>query len=354
MNINNIAIVRATDEIPFDGIVKPISESQYLTKPTGTEFAFKIFDILVEKGIIPPIDYSRVTEEDYYDNKAKEDNEILMQYLPYISDYNSMVLFSLNGLCPDDSEIGFGNNTFSNKKCVVITPLAEHIDNVVSLIPTDTAIKGSVHLSSNSILLIEEETYINLSEEEKEKLSKLDLTVKTFKGDLKEVVYNELKQSGIYIPEKLSLSKTDGGFIESETSEMQKETIRNIVQERGIAQVYYRNILNQQNDEMDKLESVKNEFENARIVRYDYYLSMFLEQFLLSAGITVNSREDISRSLNFKNFIDEIGELINQMGIENYKKFVDNYNANLEKKREEGSLMTPEEIVTEYNKTKKN
>jgi len=348
MNINNIVIVRATDEIPFDGIVKPISESQYLTKPIGTEFAFKIHDILVEKGIISSLDYSRMTEEDYFDNKSKEDNEILKQYLPYTSDYNSMVLFALNGLCPDDVEHGFGNNTFSNKKCVVITPLVEHIDNVVSLLPTDTAIKGSVHLSSNSILLIEEETYLNLSPAKKEQLSNLGLTVKTFETNLKEAVHNELMQSGKYIPEELILTKD--GFKDSKTSEMQKETIRNIAQEKGIAQVFYYNILTHQNDEMDKLESVKDEFENALLVR-NTYLSMFLEQLLLSVGITVDNRDDISKSLNFKNFIDEIGELINQMGIENYKKFVDNYNANLEKKKQEGSLMTPEEIVIEHNKS---
>lgn len=32
MDISNIALVRATDVIPFDGIVKPISEVPYLKK----------------------------------------------------------------------------------------------------------------------------------------------------------------------------------------------------------------------------------------------------------------------------------------------------------------------------------
>ena len=38
MDINNIAIVRATNIIPFDGIYKPISKSMYLKKDINTEF----------------------------------------------------------------------------------------------------------------------------------------------------------------------------------------------------------------------------------------------------------------------------------------------------------------------------
>lgn len=38
MDINNIALVRATDVIPFDGVVRPVSEVPYLIKESGTEF----------------------------------------------------------------------------------------------------------------------------------------------------------------------------------------------------------------------------------------------------------------------------------------------------------------------------
>ena len=84
--------------------------------------------------------------------------------LPYNSDYNSMVLWSLNGLVPDDM-----NNTFSDKTCAIIDGLAEQIEQseMVSLVPTDTAIKGNVNLSNKATILIDKDRYETLSLEEK-------------------------------------------------------------------------------------------------------------------------------------------------------------------------------------------
>ena len=78
-----------------------------------------------------------------------------------------MVLFSLNGICPDDNENGFANNTFSNKRVGIIEPLSEHISEAVSLVPTDTAIKGDVVLSNQAVILIEESFYNSLNESQK-------------------------------------------------------------------------------------------------------------------------------------------------------------------------------------------
>lgn len=94
----------------------------------------------------------KMNESGYYDNYVERSSKITKEYLPYVSDYNSMVLFSLNGLCPDDNEHGFGNNTFSNKNCVIIEPLEHHINETISLVPTDTAIKGDVYLSNDAII----------------------------------------------------------------------------------------------------------------------------------------------------------------------------------------------------------
>ena len=147
MTIDNIALVRATNVIPFDGVMKPISEEFYMTKNTNLEFSRAIEDMLKEEGIIPKFDFSKFGDDEYVNSYNKMASEIAGDYIPYNSDYNSMVLFSLNGIVPDDSEKGFANNTFSNKKCAVIDGLSEHIDRVISLMPTDTAVKGSISLS---------------------------------------------------------------------------------------------------------------------------------------------------------------------------------------------------------------
>lgn len=94
MNIDNIAIVRATNIIPFDGVVRPLSNVPYLSKNIGLEFSVRMSDLLHELGVIPPMDESRLFQEDYYDEMVKLSSKILKEYLPYVSDYNSMVLFS--------------------------------------------------------------------------------------------------------------------------------------------------------------------------------------------------------------------------------------------------------------------
>lgn len=65
------------------------------------EFSARISDLLNELGVIPPMDQSRMLEEDYYDEMVALSSKILKEYLPYVSDYNSMVLFSLNCICPE-------------------------------------------------------------------------------------------------------------------------------------------------------------------------------------------------------------------------------------------------------------
>ena len=47
MGIENIALVRATNIIPFEGIVKTISNSMYITKKRGTQFCNKMSDLLI-------------------------------------------------------------------------------------------------------------------------------------------------------------------------------------------------------------------------------------------------------------------------------------------------------------------
>ena len=173
MNIENIALVRATDIIPVNGVIVPVSEVPYLTKDRNQMLGVAITGLLKRKGIITPIDFSRLDDEKYMEDKNREINTVTSDYIPYSSNYNSMVLFSLNGIVPDDKEAGFGNNTFSNKKCAIIDSLSSHIDDVISLNPTDTAIKGNVKLSSDAVVLIEKNTYNTLSEEDKIKLNSL-------------------------------------------------------------------------------------------------------------------------------------------------------------------------------------
>lgn len=250
MDISNIALVRATDVIPFDGIVKPISEVPYLKKNTSSKFAFAMNDLLRKVGKMPPITFE-IMEED-----IKNRQEILKKYIPYTSDYNSMVLWSINGLVPDDSENGFGNNTFSNKKCVIIDGLKEQLtlSSVVSIVSTDTAIQGNVELSDSAIILIEQNEYNLLNEEQKKQLSKFN--VKTFSGELRQSVEETLIETNRYAPERPILNKAEGGFKKSDTSEETKDLINSVAKENNILQMYHFDII------FDKNNNVPGELGN--------------------------------------------------------------------------------------------
>lgn len=342
MTINNIALVRATDIIPFDGIMHPISETQYLKKDFYSVFASELKRFLEQEKIIPPVDFSKFSDE-YISERNKMINKIITDYIPYTSDYNSMLLFSLNGLVPNDDEMSFGNNNFSNKNCVVIEGLTQQIENVISLVPTDTAIKGSITLSPNAIVMIKEEIYNNLSEEEKNMLEEQNFSIKTFKGPLKEEVYKTLKETNRYVPEELSLSRPDNGYKDSSTKQQTINTINQIANERNIAQTLHYNVLMQQTDDLDKLESVKDERNNFLIVE-EYYQNEFYTY--LFKYIKDESLE--YRLMHYKNspeYIEELIEHIKRIGIDNYKNIVTSYNQKLEQLQKTKQLFTPEEIV---------
>lgn len=307
MNIDNIAIVRATNVIPFDGVVRPLSNVPYLCKNIGLEFSAQISDLLHELGVIPPMDQSRMFEEDYYDEMVALSSKILKEYLPYVSDYNSMVLFSLNGICPDDNEHGFANNTFSNKSVAIITPLSEHIDQVISLVPTDTAIKGNVELSNNAIVLIEESVYESLNDMQKALLHNNRFSIKTFTGSLKETIRNELQNSGRYIPETLSLSASTGGFMPSDTSELQKECINNIASSYGLSQMKYFNLITSRDTSIPKYDEVCDEFDKAMEVQ-DFYTTAFLHELLVYANASEDMINNTSKKYSLQTiFIEDSG-----------------------------------------------
>lgn len=336
MDVNNIALVRATNIIPFDGVVRPISEVPYIKKNTSTQFSFAISDLLRRVGVIPPVSF-KITKED-----MEKRQRILEEYIPYISDYNSMVLWAINGLVPDDGENGFANNTFSNKKCAIIDGLAEQLQlsNVVSLVPTDTAIRGNVKLSSSAIILIEQSEYEALSDEQKNQLTKLN--IKTFSGDLRQAVEQTLLETGRYIPERPTLSRSDGGYKKSDTSEELKSTINSVAKENNILQLYHFNILI--NGHKENLGELANEFDNINIVN-TYFQQQFFD--FLSKRMNIENRlaTNLHRHPNIDFYLKQLCQEIEKYGIENYKKLVDEYNQGLENLKNAGKLPTPQQVV---------
>lgn len=346
MDIKNIALVRATNVIPVDGVVRPISAVPYLRKEKDTEFSTSMRDLLRRKGLLKEVDW---TKPDEINKISKENTKTLEQYVPYNSDYNSMVLWSLNGLVPDDM-----NNTFSDKTCAIIDGLAEQIEQseMVSLVPTDTAIKGNVNLSNKTTILIDKDRYETLSLEEKDKLAKLNLNVTIFQGNLKEAVNEALIREGRYTAETLSLAREDDGYIKSDTSDEVRRTIRDVANERNIAQVLHWSVITGQNDELDKLENVKDDFENGCIVK-DFYKRAFFEYLFSKMNIDNGTKEYALYFPDSSKYMEDLCDEIGRIGIDKYKSLVDEYNKSLEQLRETGKLPTPQQIVNSARENKK-
>lgn len=342
MNINNLALVRATNIIPFDGTVHSISEVPYLRKEKNSNFYSAMSDLLRRKNLLHKIDWSKPDE---FDKINQVNSQIIEQYMPYSSDYNSMVLWSINGLVPDDI-----NNTFSDKSCAIIDSLAEQIEQseIISLVPTDTAIKGNINLSNKASILISKARYETLSTKEKEQLTNLNVTI--FQGDLKEAINKKLVEENQYTSETLSLQRSDSGYIKSDTSDEIKEIICNIANKRGIAQVLHWNVITGQNDELDKLKNIKDDFENKCIV-IDFYKKSFFEYLFSKMDIDIETKECALYSLDSSIYMENLCDEIGRIGIDKYKALVDEYNKSLENLREQGNLPTPQEIV---NSSKEN
>lgn len=338
MNIKNIALVRATNIIPFDGIVHPISNTPYLYKAIGTGYSFIINDLLRKEHKLKEVDWSNPST---LESITHENTAILKQYLPYMSDYNSMVLWSLNGLVPDDI-----NNTFSNKTCAIIDGLEEHIadSEFISLVPTDTAIKGDVPLSKQASILVSKDRYDSLSSEEKEKLSNLDLKIVVFEGAIKDAIDENLTSSNRFPAETLSLTRSDRGYLNSDTSDELISTIDDVAEKMGIAQVLHFDVLTGRNDEQSKLLSVKDELSNSFLVG-EFYRNTFIEYLSHELGIDDDLKNDLINFPNSSEHLKTLGEKISEIGLEKYKNIIDIYNDSLERLRLNGKLPTPQNIV---------
>ena len=146
------------------------------------------------------------------------------------------------------------------------------------------------------------------------------------------------------------MSRSDGGYKQSQTSESLKEEINNIAKDNKLLQVFYFDILINPNKE--KLGDLKDELDNINIV-YKY----FHQQFFKFLSEKMNIEEELSNNLiqypDTDYYLKQLCQKIENFGISNYKEILDEYNSNLEKQKEEGKLMTPQQVVNFVNENNK-
>lgn len=188
MNINNVAMVRAMNHIPFDGELIPSCEGKRLVPDKNSDFAYFMRDI-IRKELEKRLGRSLNLWEDTEDKKLFE--ETLSNYATLTGDYYTTTLsFSLNGMVPDDI-----NNNFTDMKIAVIDSIRNYKDaDFITIETIDTTIKGRVKVSNEAILLIEQNLFQSLNEEQKSNLVN-NYQLKLFTGSLREAVDKTLKES---------------------------------------------------------------------------------------------------------------------------------------------------------------
>lgn len=346
-DLEKVVLVRATDVIPFDGVVKTLASSVNFKKDISSFISRMLEPLLNLSGVLP--NSADIFNPDFdYDEYVKKCAIIKKRYLPFTMDYSSVAYYSLNGLCPDDSTNGFGNNTFSNKKCAILEPLKCHIESVISLHPTDTVIYGDQTLSKDHLILLKDEAYNNLSKEEKEKLS--DKNVRIFSGELSSAV-DEVLDNSIYKKEKLTLSSSFNGVMPSNSSEDFKNSLKQITSLYGLSNVHYTNFMLSENYRSElsigSKDIVETDLNNYRMLT-EIYEKEFLFALISELGLNDVYSNKLDLIKRFSSYQDELAEHILKMGLVRYEVFIDKYNKNFVL---ENSITPNEKLKTMKEKT---
>lgn len=366
MDINSLALVRAIKKEEFlqlidnEGILYPLSESVVI-RPPKSLVESKVAKILERLESDIKIDYKEFYSFEEYRDKFGDEYErthgsplnpmgyniqknmdknnqklqFLKDWLPLRLEYNSVILFSINGLVPDDIEGGaFSNNTFSTDKFAVIFGFSDIIgkNEFASILPTDTALKGKIILPEGAYLLIDEEEYKKLSYEQKEKIQNLILKgIKCviFNGPLKHAVSEVLKKSGRYTDERLSLCRQNGGYKDSETKDEIIKTIDDVASRFNIPKEYHFNYAMEETQDYNYI--------------YDYIQNEFFKYLQYKGEILFNYNNLIK--YDAKQYYEEFAQRIKEYGINRFKQLVQGFNNKILELKRKGKFPTPKELI---------
>ena len=348
MNIEDVVLVRATDELPMNGVIMPASSGRYLTTNIPSDFKKSI-----RKYLKPEIENELGRNLDLWNNEDRITYErIADSYYPLTSKYNSTLSFSFNGLVPDDI-----NNIFSNRNIAIIEPLKYHLnEKYLNIDVIDTTIKGSVTLSNEAILLIREEYFNSLNEDVKLNLQN-SYNIQLFQGDLKQSINSTLEANN-YKSFNLVLDKTKNDIEDSPNKNgmiaFEDEFAKRVSASRlKLQQLYTYPTYNM--EEIDKSAALiaQEDIEKNSII-VSYYQNAFYS-FLLDKATSLNiyiSDEDkfylLSNFDKSSEVLDDLVKaLINSVGLEGLKSIVTEFNKSIN-----DNYLNNEEILNNLQETR--
>jgi hypothetical protein len=327
MNVEDVVLVRATNQLPINGLLVPSANGKYLTKDGPSYFKQILRGFLkpaIEKELGRTLNLWEESDRLYYESVAKS-------YYPFTSKYNSTLSFSLNGLVPDDI-----NNKFSIKNVAIIEPLKYHVnDPFISVDVIDTTIKGPVTLSHEAIIVINKDYYDKLSDEQKNILQD-NYHIELFTEDLKKAV-NETLTKYNYKQLSLVLNKEKSDIEESEYKqamiEFENTFAKQVKASRLKLQYLYTYPVYNMDEESQKAAAIAREDMDKNEIITNYYQNAFYT-FLMEKseenGILLNDEEKFYLLSNYGDASEVLEKLIkniiNKLGLDYLKKIVNEFN----------------------------
>lgn len=305
---SDFVLVKSTNHLPKDGILRPLSEIPFITKTNGL-FATTIFELLKEE-------YMEKTKKLPNVDVLKEERN---QYLYYSTKYKDYLRFAINEMNMNMEEAKLEGNHF-----LLIDPLINHLGNVMfeGMDLENVFVRGDLVLSSKAKLLVDKDRY----EDYKVQFPYINqYQIIPYTGNIQKVVSMFMVGNG-YIPED-ELERDNKLLVKYREYISTLQSSYSIKPFDGDAQMYEKDdILHRMYDQ-------------------NYY------QFLCNKLCISERQSDLivceftkEKSLNEFN-IEILKKMIRGMGLERLKGIVDEYNQVILSALERGEYPTNNELL---------
>ncbi len=314
---SDIVLVRATDHVPKNGVIKALSNVPFVCKLNDAfhEVAYRY--ILKTPDKIKDLDYNKSMQI------ITEDTQKAREFSPWSTQYRSSVHFCLNGIVSSHMQGNFDNNYI-----VIMEPFAgnESTANILAVRGEDTYFKDEVQLSDKAIILIEASHLDELLDQN----INPNIKIIPYRGDRDVSVEWVLLAMFDVVPELIGKDY----IIESETSKMITDFI---------------SVNNYPSDKHWYSKSYKEDDEK-NLKLWEIYAKDFLT-YLFSKMGDVSQYESIIDKLskNTSSFSEEtitvLEKIIQQIGVESYINIIKEYNHSIDEQIELGAYPTNNEIL---------
>lgn len=352
MNINNVVLVRAMNNLPLNGELIPSCEGQRLVVDNQSDFSY-FMRACVRTYLEQKLGRELVLFIDSPDAQLLEST--MQDYSIVTGDYYTTTLsFALNGLVPDDI-----NNQFSTMKMAILEPLKNQIhSNFVTIETIDTTIKGRMKTSAEAILVIEREYFSQLPQVEQVNLTK-NYSVKMFDGNLKDAISNTLIENGypaLPLIQKKEMANIDDCPEKQSMLAFEDKFSASVGASR--LRLQYLTYMYGGGTEVDRIahDKIEEEHTNTLIVQ-EYYKNQ-LYSFLLnkaqSFGIKVSEEDKYYLFTSYDEGTEVMKRIVRSLiethgGLENFKQFIQEYNNYVNE-----NYLTNQQIVSSVNNKQKN